>query len=478
MSKNRTWLAALGLLLAAGIVTAQQLHGSRTVTLQAYDQRSAASSPASTAAMQEDIEVFRRMLDRALLPLPSETFASTWIDFGANAPSRHFTIKEGWFRPWQDPYVLPPDLSGQYYINANQPPVPGGIFDTVSRVNANYAWDPHAASEPRGFEGTYLKGHGIVYSGTLPLHYRKILPQTAQPARKEVSEWDKVRNELRGEKTKTEEKKQEQEDPSVADLIFKLLAENGRHFSQLSDDESLTIAVTLRPMTACAVCHDGGTRHSWDKKKSAPEKKSPDKATSRAANPPGGSTLADVFVREKQATDQAIQARKAEAANFTQLGEQRLKQNRFQEAADSYQKAVAVYEKLLELDKKPGQSTRTLETDRAAAFEVAARLAQAYVGLGDSQRALQALQRIAKPAENTGEGQPGSIAADSSSKAVLPAKLVVSVPKRMLVQVGNAPGQLNYEDFKKGASLEYLTPSEPKKDAVKPAATAAPGSGP
>src|SRR5205823_6170293 len=95
-------------------------------------------------------------------------------------------------------------------------------------------------------EGTYLKGQGIVFTLTLPPPQRDPRPEVPKPTPKPPNDWERMRKELRQEKPQNEETAQPQKELRLSDIILKMLAENGRHFTQLGENESLTVAITFR----------------------------------------------------------------------------------------------------------------------------------------------------------------------------------------------------------------------------------------
>src|SRR5262249_44478625 len=104
-------------------------------------------------------------------------------------------------------------------------------------------------------EGTYLRGHGVVYSVSLPVHFAEVMHRPAQPARNPLSDGERVRGELRGDKVEAAEPPPPRHQETVANSLLKILAENGHHFTQLPENEQLTVAITLRQSQACTVCH-------------------------------------------------------------------------------------------------------------------------------------------------------------------------------------------------------------------------------
>src|SRR6202023_439005 len=95
-------------------------------------------------------------------------------------------------------------------------------------------------------EGVYLKGHGVVYTVTLPIAAQKPQVPLGQPADKPLSPWEKEQRALRGDKTEPT-KKAETGPPSVSETVLRLLADNGKHFTELAPDETVTVAVVFRP---------------------------------------------------------------------------------------------------------------------------------------------------------------------------------------------------------------------------------------
>src|SRR5262249_48627765 len=73
-----------------------------------------------------------------------------------------------------------------------------------------------------------------------------------------LSDWDNARRELHGEKT--EPAKTSHELPSFADVLLKVLAENGKHFQYLGENENLTVVVTFRGPAPVQSFGGGGGR--------------------------------------------------------------------------------------------------------------------------------------------------------------------------------------------------------------------------
>src|SRR5262249_47680706 len=152
------------------------------------------------------------------------------------------------------------------------------------------------------------------------------VPDSGKPGPKPLSQWERMRRELRGEKVDSPEDKSQRENANLADTVLRVLAENGRHFSSLPGNEVITVSMTLRPMQACAQCH---SQLGWEKK---PEDVDPYN-TERArlvgkVLSPGGSP--GPKTDPEQQPDSHVS--QVEATNFAVLGDLRLKQGRAEAA--------------------------------------------------------------------------------------------------------------------------------------------------
>jgi len=98
-----------------------------------------------------------------------------------------------------------------------------------------------------------------------------------------------------------------------------------------------------------------------------------------------------------------------------------------------------------------------------AGIELYTKLAQAYLSMGDHEYAQRTLKSLAGQARDLEEwvqaGRPtaGTTAkpAAGAAKATLPTKLIISAPKKLLDQVGT--GKISLDEFKKTATVQYLT---------------------
>jgi len=95
--------------------------------------------------------------------------------------------------------------------------------------------------------------------------------------------------------------------------------------------------------------------------------------------------------------------------------------------------------------------------------ELAAKLAQASLAEGDDDKALKALEQLGaqqkrieslyKKILEKKNRQQNAQARNAGLE--LPAKLIISAPKRLLDEVGT--GKMSLAEFKKAASIEFLT---------------------
>lgn len=270
-------------------------------------------------------------------------------------------------------------------------------------------------------EGTYLKGHGVVYTVTLPLAKRH--PTAAgetNAAPRPISDWERTRGELRGKPLK--EDAVAEKGPVLADVVLKMLADNGRHFSQVSENESLTVIITFRRLAI-----DGsqsnvdllGQKLSGFLDLQVGDQEDVSETAMK---------LTDYWAgRQLPASDQEV------------LGDLHMKQGKRQDAFQAYAKA---------LKQDPNREALLLK------------LAQARLAEGHIDQAEELLKKIRElRAKATGAAESRG----APAPAILPAKLTVSATKKLLDQVG--AGKISFEEFKKAATVEYLTfppPSEKK----------------
>ncbi len=318
--------------------------------------------------------------------------------------------------------------------------------------------DAHALSpELHGPQGVYLKGHGVVYTATVPLG-TAVANDPKKPAAKPLTEWERTRKELRGEKVEPAKPAAPQE--SLADAVLKVLAENGSHFAQLGENEQITVVLTLTPLRtqSCTQCHT----NPFDTPKGA--------STSSVGSDTGtvtrGGNDTVFYIKAVQAlgelaandgTDQ-INGLKKDAQKAALLGDLHLKQGKNEQAATSFEDALKLYLDAAKLLRLTGLDLAGLpEIDKQLDHDIrltAAKLLQVYVVLEKTdelrrtQKIFEAYLQKVKPTE-----KPAAKAVEGSASVELPAKLVISAPKKLLDLAG--AGKVTAEEFRKAATVEY-----------------------
>src|SRR5262245_42409557 len=179
----------------------------------------------NTKQMYEDIEVMRRLMGRNL-----QVFATH------NCQRCHDTSPGSTL-------IGVSDWSSNVLVQDN---AIGKLFTDVDSDGHLDALIVHHGAEirPPAVEGTFLKGHGAVFNVTLPPLAHTLPAGTSKSSIKPLTEWERTRLQLRGEKAP--DQRPTAHPPALSDLLLKLLAENGKNFGQLSPSESVTLVVTFR----------------------------------------------------------------------------------------------------------------------------------------------------------------------------------------------------------------------------------------
>jgi tetratricopeptide (TPR) repeat protein len=357
--------------------------------------------------MYEDIEILRRILDRKLTSLyPSVPSKAVRADaFGSGTLS--FPATADAFGSGTLSFPPVDAATGTMYYTVENPKLIEGQKSSYQELYGIY--NRYPASIPfRSLEGIYLKGQGVIYTATLASLQPPAKAEADGPARWKVdvvqldSEWDSIRRQVRNEKEKPK-KPEESKPPSLSDVLLKVLAENGHHFSQLGENESLTIVVTVHETSP-----------------SSPAAKSGTGSTKAESNPAPAGSDADTG---------------REARNLEMLGELHLKQAKYQEA-------IMVFQRWLERTESPKQKA-----------ELRRKLAQCYLGLGEDEKARAELERAIALTKKATEAREKP-APDAKPPAALPVKLIISAPKKLLDQAKE--GKISFEDFRRQASVETL----------------------
>lgn len=365
----------------------------------------------------EEIEVLGRLLERAVASLTAGPVSSTPLrPLDPSSYPGQANSLEGNFNTirWATPALAANDFDTWWFSTA---------FDVPSRR----------------FPGFYLKGQGIIYTRTLSQVPRRIVGDAARPAPREMSAWERMRREMRGERVETERAKAEA-DVSLADTILRVLAENGAHLTQLSENESVTVALILPGPSTAHPAVSSGQRTTASSATNAPTP-----STARVASAP----LAP--------TGEAA-ANRAEAQKLALLADLHAKQGQPQQALETYRKALELYART------SGAEVKT----ELEALEVRTKLARALLELGRTEEARKALEDAAASVPRAPKTVTSTQAPATTKEVPIPARLIISVRKSALDQAGKVP----FEEFRKAASVEHLTfappTAPPKTEPTKP----------
>jgi hypothetical protein len=413
----------------------------------------------------------RRLLERALAA-QEKKFAGAQIMGAAFASNYSYWLDSGHpltMTNWNsNPY---PTTNLNTYQNLATTLTPYQYLPTAQVWDAQSGkqfWAPsnttnphHIIPELRGPQSVYLKGYGVVYTATVAL------PATSpadpkQPTAKPLTDWDRERRELRGEKVEPTKAVAPQE--ALTDALLKVLADNGKHFSQLGETEQLTIALTLPRGQSCTQCHVS---------KSSPEKSGTGSKTTSTTSSGSSSTTTTTTTSSTEAVDkdftEKIAALKKDAQKAALLGDLHMKQGKNEQAAASFAEALKLYLNISDSLRRFGLDVKgTPEIDAAVEQELvltAAKLIQVDAALNQlvkAEEVKKTLEIIAQHTQKTAPPEKTTKPVEPPAKVELPAKLVISAPKKLLDLVGS--GKLTFEEFRKNATIDY----QPARTIAKP----------
>jgi tetratricopeptide (TPR) repeat protein len=270
-------------------------------------------------------------------------------------------------------------------------------------------------------EGLYVKGHGVVF--TISSHLS--LPEIDEPTsatKKPLSDWELARKEMRGEKVDPAERESTPRSPSHLDKILKVIADNGRHLSQLDQNENLTVAITYRA-NQCMVCHKAAT--------TSPSSSFNPNETAKPASDKGPKEMAAGSLLAVQAAiNQSSQ--EADTRSLILLADLHLRQGKIKEAVDAYQKAAQT----------------------APSPEIYRKLAQAFLALGEKESNENMLSRAAQYLSQAQTLKQKIRSGTETAGIPLPSRIIITAPKPLLDKVGG--GKISFDEFKKAVTVQRL----------------------
>jgi hypothetical protein len=268
-------------------------------------------------------------------------------------------------------------------------------------------------------EGTYLEGRGVLYTVTLSARAEQVKNTSSKQTTRPPSDWERMRRQVRGEKPTAASKGRPEGGPNLADVILKVLADNGHHFARLKDNESLSVVVTFRKNRP----PDWLNRHlAGDFNQPSPPRRLTQQGWQQDSF--DGNNPNKQFGR----TDG-----KTPAQDYEFLGDLQMKQGQMAEALANFQKALEV---------KPDARVAILYR----------KIAQALLAQGKDAEAQQALDKALKAGKRSASESKGT---KPQRLVALPSKLIVSVPKKLLNQY--KAGSVRFDELKKGATVDYVS---------------------
>lgn len=404
--------------------------------------------PVDQRAMYEDIEVMRAILSRRMMPNCTSCHenAKSGVSFMAAGMSGMSPVGSG-----------SGGLAGMMGpINSATDPIDAvGIALNERNFDTFLANHPHAGITMPSLEGAYLKGQGVLFQATMPsVPLSELAAGGPAQSPKSLSDWEKTRLQIRGEQPKPAGATGRM---TLANELLKTIAENGKNFSHLPENESLTLIITFR---TAAPASGGGAGMPAPGMMSggmaAPGMGSmggggggivspmgglggPPAGPMGGAPMPGagGSPLPPPGVGggESMTPDRELEL----------LGDLHQKRGNWNDAASAYERA------------------RQKAADPGRVRDLAKKLVEVYLKTGDLEKAHKVLGNAVGDVPKVNV-QSKVTEAPVKPAINLPTRLIISAPKRLLDQVGD--GKMSFAEFQKLAALEVLRfdgPPAPKK---------------
>ncbi|MCI0681733.1 MAG: tetratricopeptide repeat protein [Gemmataceae bacterium] len=366
----------------------------------------------SQARAYEDIEIMRRLVQRKLA-----VFAHSCRKCHQAADADAFWLAERDF-----------DLAmrvGRFSAAGAGQPMGAGDSGAMGGKNV-WEFFPHhgqlaQASESIPVDGVYVKGTGVILQAQLPASILQIMPATPGPKKQPpaLSEWEVIRKQLRGEKAPTPVA---QEDPharvsqgvNLQDVLVQLLAEHGKHFQSLADNERLTLTVTFRPTTDVRAAMAGGSDMG-------------------GMGDAGGGMIGGGGIGPMGGAAPGMPqiGPRSSSKDYELLADFHLRQARYAEAAKTLEKALEL-------------NTNAVRTGTLYRKLASALLLQES-GAANAQAVERAIEYLRK-------AQAGKPAPAPAWKTVLPTRLVISAPRSALHKA--ATGGL--DEFRRQIAIDWL----------------------
>ena len=422
-------------------------------------------------AQAEEIEIMRRLLDRALAK-QQHALVATSVPNTATYPNSNLltplfdNAPPVVWNPTGSSLVVP----NNYPLTTVKPYQSLATWSDAHNLNQLYSYHPnadHLAAELRSPQGVYLKNYGVVYTATLTLPTDPPVSDPNKPTPKPLTDWERTRQELHGEKIEPAKTPPPQE--SIADAVLRVLAKNGRHFSTLAETEQVTVSLTLsRAQATCMVCHPSPVKsreiHTIPRGTTGSSGNSSGSGNATSGSSSGSGNPTEL--KEQELLDK-VAALKKDAQKAALLGDLHLKQGKNEQAAASFEEALRAYQESASELYRFGLDRRgTPEKDPTLEQELVVtgtKLIQAYTALGKTEEVRKTLKALDDRLQKTGAETPNK-AADTLAKEELPAKLVISAPKKLLDLVGAE--KITFEEFRKNATVEYQAPRTIEKRAT------------
>lgn len=363
----------------------------------------------------EDIEIMRRLVQRKLAG-----FAHSCRQCHQAAGGEAFWLdRDVYMSSGRSGGAGGGGEAGLEAMSANQKGSPGLKWIDYFHQHGQRA----AAGVSIPVDGHYVQGSGIVLQAQLPASILQFMLASPKPKKQPppLSEWEVIRKQLRGEKVDTPVA---QEDPharisqgaNIEDVLVQLLAEHGKHFQSLADNERLTLTVTFRP-TESAMRSAGAAGMMGGMGDAGGE----------GAMPDGGSVLLGGGVP-------SIGPRSS-SKDYELLADFHLRQARYAEAAKTLEKAIE------------------LNTDKTRTGSLYRKLASALLLQDSNATNTRYLEKVNELLRKAQTAKP----APTPLKTALPTRLIISAPRAALQQA--AAGRL--DDFRRQVTVTWLRFDQP-----------------